>query len=44
MGMKLACKDLDRAGVCPFVANSENMDELKVDLFKHAKTVHNYTD
>ena len=44
MEMKLACKDFDPAGACPFVANGENMEELKADLFKHAKTVHNYTD
>ena len=44
MGMKLACKDLDPGGACPFVASGENMEELKTDLFKHAKVVHNYTD
>ncbi len=35
MEMKLACKDFDPAGACPFVANGENMEELKADLFKH---------
>ena len=44
MGMKLACKDLDPAGACPFVAKGETMEELKVDLFAHAKAVHDYTD
>ena len=44
MGLKLACSDLDPKMACPFVAKGENMDELKADLFKHAKAVHNYTD
>ena len=44
MGLKLACSDLDPKMACPFVAKGENMDELKADLFKHAKVVHNYTD
>jgi len=44
MGLKLACKDLDPAGACPYVVKGENMEELKADLFKHAKAVHNYTD
>ena len=44
MGLKMACKDLDPAGACPSVANGDNMDELKADLFKHAKAMHNYTD
>ncbi|KON34062.1 MAG: hypothetical protein AC479_02140 [miscellaneous Crenarchaeota group-6 archaeon AD8-1] len=44
MGLKLACKDLDPVGGCPYVAKGETMDELKADLFSHAKAVHNYTD
>lgn len=44
MGLKLACSDLDPKMACPFVAKGDNMDELKADLFKHAKAVHNYTD
>ena len=44
MGLKMACSDLDPKMACPFVAKGENMDELKADLFKHAKAVHNYTD
>ena len=44
MVFKLACKDLDPAGACPFVARGETMEELKADLFAHAKAVHNYTD
>ena len=44
MGLKLACSDLDPKMACPFVAKGDDMGELKVDLFKHAKAVHNYTD
>jgi predicted small metal-binding protein len=44
MGVKLACKDLDPDMACPFVAKGETMEELKADLFAHAKAVHNYTD
>ena len=44
MGLKMACSDLDPKMACPFVAKGENMDDLKADLFKHAKAVHNYTD
>ncbi len=44
MGMKFACKDLDPKGACPFVAHGETMEDLKTDLFKHAKAVHSYTD
>lgn len=44
LGLSLACKDLDPAGACPFVAKGETMKELKTNLFDHAKTVHNYTD
>lgn len=44
MGMKLACKDLDPVLACPFVAKGETMEDLKADLFAHAKAVHNYTD
>jgi len=44
MGLTLACKDLDPASSCPYVARSETMDALQVDLARHAKTVHSYTD
>ena len=44
MGLKLACKDLDPKEACPFIVHGETMEDLKTDLFKHAKAVHSYTD
>ena len=44
MGLTLACKELDPKSNCGYVARGETMDQLQVDLTKHAKTVHSYTD
>ena len=42
MGLKLHCSDLGTT--CPYVAHGENVEELMVDVSKHAKEVHGYTD
>ncbi len=42
MGKTLACRDL---GVdCQYVARGETEEELMVDIGKHAKEVHSFTD
>ena len=42
MTYELACADVGVA--CSFVAQGETMDELMVDVAKHAKAEHGYTD
>jgi len=44
MGFKLACQDLDPKSTCHYVARGQTKEEVMVDMAKHAKEVHGYTD
>jgi predicted small metal-binding protein len=43
MAYTLSCRDAGET-TCPFVARAETKEEVLIQIAKHAKEVHGYTD